>query len=186
MHLRGDAFTFEEKKRNFAYYEAITVRDSSLSAATQAVIAAEVGHLELAHDYLGETALVDLHNLADNTGDGLHIAALAGGWTALVAGFGGMRARDGHLNFAPGLPSGISRLAFRLRYRGRRLAVTVTADAATYELLEGPALQVTHYEEQVELADKPVELPILMRSSDQPPKQPPGCAPKRRASLRAI
>ena len=51
LHLRGDAFTPEEKARNFDYYEAITVRDSSLSACTQAVIAAEVGHLELAYDY---------------------------------------------------------------------------------------------------------------------------------------
>ena len=31
MHLRGDAFSAEEKARNFAYYEARTVRDSSLS-----------------------------------------------------------------------------------------------------------------------------------------------------------
>ena len=52
MHFRGDAFTPNQKARNFAYYEAITVRDSSLSACTQAVMAAEVGHLELAYDYL--------------------------------------------------------------------------------------------------------------------------------------
>ncbi len=32
MYLCGDAFTPEEKLRNFAYYDAITVRDSSLSA----------------------------------------------------------------------------------------------------------------------------------------------------------
>ncbi|MGH3804577.1 MAG: family 65 glycosyl hydrolase, partial [Pseudonocardiaceae bacterium] len=35
MHLRGDAFTPEQKARNMAYYEARTVRDSSLSACTQ-------------------------------------------------------------------------------------------------------------------------------------------------------
>ena len=63
LHLRGDAFTAEEKERNFAYYEALTVRDSSLSACTQAVVAAEIGHLELAYDYLGEAALVDLADL---------------------------------------------------------------------------------------------------------------------------
>ena len=76
MHLRGDAFTPEQKARNFAYYEARTVRDSSLSAAPQAVIAAEVGHLDLAHDYWAETAFTDLHNLHDNVDDGVHIAAL--------------------------------------------------------------------------------------------------------------
>src|SRR2546430_4555137 len=32
LHLRGDAFTPEEKLRDFDYYEGLTVRDSSLSA----------------------------------------------------------------------------------------------------------------------------------------------------------
>src|SRR5205823_10955024 len=63
LHLRGDAFSNEAKARDFAYYEALTVRDSSLSAGTQAVIAAEVGHLELAYDYFAEAALIDLDDL---------------------------------------------------------------------------------------------------------------------------
>ena len=63
LHLRGDAFTPEEKARDFDYYERLTVRDSSLSACTQAVVAAEVGHLGLAFDYLRETALIDLRDL---------------------------------------------------------------------------------------------------------------------------
>ena len=45
LYLRGDAFTLEEKRRNFDYYESLTVRDSSLSACVQAIVAAEVGHL---------------------------------------------------------------------------------------------------------------------------------------------
>jgi alpha,alpha-trehalose phosphorylase len=32
MHLFSSAFTSEQKARNFAYYERLTVRDSSLSA----------------------------------------------------------------------------------------------------------------------------------------------------------
>ena len=95
MHLRGDAFTAEQKARNFAYYEALTVRDSSLSACTQAVIAAEVGHVELTYDYFGEAALMDLDDLERNTRDGVHIAALAGPWIAAVNGLGGMRDHDG-------------------------------------------------------------------------------------------
>src|SRR5207248_8373242 len=126
LYLRGDAFSDEEKARNFAYYEALPVRDSSLSACTQAVIAAEVGHLELAHDYLAEAALMDLHDVQHNTRDGLHMASLAGAWTALVAGFGGMRTRSDTLALSPRLPGGITRLNFRLRYRGRRLHVAIT------------------------------------------------------------
>ena len=91
MHLRGDAFTAEEKARNFAYYEALTVRDSSLSSSTQSIIAAEVGLLQLAHDYLGEAALMDLHDLEHNVRDGVHMGSLAGAWLAVVHGLGGMR-----------------------------------------------------------------------------------------------
>ncbi len=137
MHWRGDAFTAEQKARNFAYYERRTVRDSSLSACTQAVIAAEVGHLELAHDYLGEAALMDLHDLHDNTRDGLHIASLAGAWLALVAGFGGMRDHDGELSFAPRLPGRINRLEFSLLWRGLRLRVDVRSNEVTYSLRNG-------------------------------------------------
>src|ERR687890_647424 len=95
LYLRGDAFSAEEKARDFEYYEALTVRDSSLSAFVQAVVAAEVGHLELAYDYFGEAALLDLDNLHHNTRDGVHLASLAGAWIAAVAGFGGMRDHGG-------------------------------------------------------------------------------------------
>ena len=87
------------------------MRDSSLSACTQAVIAAEVGHLELAYDYLAEAALIDLDDLEHNTRDGLHIASLAGTWIGAVAGFGGMRDHDGVLSFTPRLPERLTRLA---------------------------------------------------------------------------
>ncbi len=70
LWLRGDAFTAEEKRRAFDYYEAITVRDSSLSASAQAVVAAEVGHLDLAWEYLREAALTDLDDLHHNAGAG--------------------------------------------------------------------------------------------------------------------
>ena len=181
LHLCSEAFTYEQKLRDFAYYEAITVRDSSLSACTQAVVAAQLGHLDLAHDYLGEAALVDLGDLAHNTKDGIHLASLAGAWQALVEGFGGMHARDKHLAFAPRLPSSLGRLAFRVRYRGRRISVTVRNSTATYELLDGPPLTITHHGEDTELKSKPVRknlppAPRLVR-----PVQPPGREPRRRA-----
>src|SRR2546421_4115632 len=112
MQLQSDAFTLEQKMRSFAYYEPLTVRDSSLSANTQAVLAAEVGQLDLAYDYLGEAALVDLNDLHHNVRDGVHMASLAGAWTALVAGFGGMRLENSSLCFSPRLPDALRRLAF--------------------------------------------------------------------------
>ncbi|MGH9211054.1 MAG: glycoside hydrolase family 65 protein [Acidimicrobiales bacterium] len=181
MHLQGHAFTWEEKDRNFTYYEALTVRDSSLSACTQAVIAAELGHLELAHDYLGEAALVDLADFGHNTRDGLHMASLAGAWTALVEGFGGMRARKRRLTFAPRLPPRITRLAFRVRYRGRRICVTAHPGEVVYELLEGPPITITSHDQDVALGDERVRqsIPPLLRIDR--PVQPPGREPRRRS-----
>ena len=177
MHLRGDGFTAEQKSRNFSYYEALTVRDSSLSACTQSVIAAEVGHLELAHDYLAEAALMDLHDVQHNTRDGLHMASLAGAWTALVAGFGGMRMRDDTLAFAPRLPSGISRLNFRLRYRGRRLGVAITQREVRYELLEGEPMPLINHGVQHTLEDKPLACDVPPIQAGPAPHQPLHRAP---------
>ncbi|PRY24709.1 glycoside hydrolase family 65 protein [Pseudosporangium ferrugineum] len=144
MMLRGDAFSAEEKRRNFAYYEARTVRDSSLSAPAQAVLAAETDHLELAYDYAAEAALLDLRSGGEASGDGLHIAACAGAWIALVQGFGGLRDHDGHLSFAPRLPERLPRLRFSLRWRESRLRVTVEHTRVTYAV-SGADLTFHHH-----------------------------------------
>ena len=185
LHVRGDAFTDEEKARAFAYYERLTVRDSSLSAPTQAVIAAEVGHLDLAYDYLCEAALIDLDDLQRNTRDGLHIASLAGTWIGVVAGFGGMRDHDAKLSFAPRLPRAITRLSFRMTYRGRRLLVEVVHDQATYSFDDGEPLALLHHgEEQTLKAGEPLVLPLPPVPIVEPPEQVPGRAPRRRGEER--
>jgi alpha,alpha-trehalose phosphorylase len=183
LHVRGDAFTDEEKARDFAYYEALTVRDSSLSASTQAVVAAEVGHLELAYDYFAEAALVDLHDLAGNTASGVHLASLAGAWSAAVAGFGGMRDHDGKLTFAPRLPARLQRLAFRLIFRGHHIKVEATKTEATYTLLEGESLELRHHGETITATKgKPVTSAIPPAPVRPTPVQPPGRSPRRRGT----
>jgi len=152
MALCPDAFSAEQKRRNFSYYEALTVRDSSLAAGTQAVIAAEVGDVQLAYDYLAEAVLLDHHDIERNTADGLHLAALAGGWMAAIAGLAGARQCDGCLSFAPRLPEPLSRIAFPFAFRGRVIRVEISASAATYELRSGPALSIEHWGSPLQLA----------------------------------
>ncbi|MET9226367.1 glycosyl hydrolase family 65 protein [Lentzea sp. NPDC003310] len=180
MHVRGDAFTDEEKARNFAYYEARTVRDSSLSAGTQAVLAAEVGHLGLAFDYLVEAAFTDLHDLHGNVNNGLHMASLAGAWTALVAGFGGMRDHGGELTFAPRLPDALTRFSFRMVFQGTRIAVDVREGEATYRVVDGTELTTRHHGEAITItADAPVTRPIPKAPDLERPKSPFGREPRR-------
>ncbi|HWW90265.1 MAG TPA: glycosyl hydrolase family 65 protein [Solirubrobacteraceae bacterium] len=181
MHFRSDAFSDEEKLRNFDYYEALTVRDSSLSACTQAVIAAEVGHMELAFDYFGEAALIDVDDIEHNTRDGLHIASLAGAWLAAVAGFGGMRHHGTTLTFKPRLPRELMRLSFGLGFRGRQLRVEVSQKQATYTVTAGEPLDIVHYDEQISVpAEKPQKRPIPRLVAREAPRQPKGRAPIRR------
>ena len=172
LYVCGDRFDAEQKRRDFDHYEAITVRDSSLSASTQAIVAAEVGHLDLAYDYFRETAFVDLRDLNENTAGGLHLASLAGAWLVAVAGFGGMRDHGELLAFAPRLPPRLSRLSFRLVYRGRRLRVDVGRDAARYELLAGEPLELLHHGERAK-----VESGSPQNLACPPPAQPPPVAP---------
>ncbi|MGD0556842.1 MAG: glycosyl hydrolase family 65 protein [Streptosporangiaceae bacterium] len=184
MQMRPDAFSHEQTVRNFNYYEALTVRDSSLSACTQAVIAAEVGQLDLAYDYLAEAALMDLQDREHNTRDGLHMASLAGAWTALVGGFGGMRcgpdgiSGPGIVAFSPRLPPGLASLAFRVRYRGRLLMVETRGDQVRYSLLDGDSIDLAHHGQEFTLGTDPVSMPIPPIEAGPRPAQPFGRAPQ--------
>ena len=122
---------------------------------------------------------MDLDDLEHNVRDGVHIASLAGSWTALVAGFGGMRQFGGSLSFAPRLPHQLSRLAFQIIFQSSRLRVEISRTEATYRVLSGSALQVRHHGAEITVApNQPVTRPIPPLGEVGPrPLQPPGCEP---------
>jgi alpha,alpha-trehalose phosphorylase len=182
MHWCGDAFTAMEKARAFSYYEELTVRDSSLSACSQAILAAEVGQLDLAHDYLHEAALMDLRDLEHNTRDGLHVASLAGAWLGVVCGYGGLRDHGGRLSFAPRLPPSLHRLTFTLRWRGDKVRVEITPERASYtvDAAPGSMVELSHHGDALAVGagapvtrDIPPSRPLTPRPT-QPAGRPPG------------
>ncbi len=181
LFMCGDEFDPAQKAADFDYYEPLTVRDSSLSAAIQAVVAAEVGHLGLAYDYWGEAALMDLVDLEHNTSDGVHIAALAGAWIAAVNGFGGMRDHGGELSFRPQLPPGTTRLAFTICWHGGRLSLSITEGHALYKWVDGTSVSFRHYDTEVKLGtgeERSMSLPpVTLRPA---PRQPLHREPWRR------
>ena len=142
--LAGDNVDRATKRRSFDYYEAITVHDSTLSASTFAILAAEVGYSEKARRYFLDTLRVDLDDLHANTGHGAHMAAMAGSWLALAWGFGGLRVANGRIEFDPMLPANWRGYRFGIVWKGRRITVTVDAKAAHYALLDGTPLQIAH------------------------------------------
>jgi trehalose/maltose hydrolase-like predicted phosphorylase len=180
----GDAFSAEDAARNVDYYERRTVRDSSLSACVQAVLAAQVGHLELAHDYTYEAATIDLLDLHHNTRDGVHIASLAGTWIALVVGFGGLRAGEIGPGFDPQLPDGLTRLSFRLQWRDQRIAVDISPYAVTYRASGDAPLTIVHAGESISLVPEEPQTRRLKRRKPllDRPTQPPGREPQARSN----
>jgi alpha,alpha-trehalose phosphorylase len=123
IFMAGDAFSQDQKRANFEYYNKLTTGDSSLSACVESIIAAEIGEAQRALDNFLFALRVDLADVAGNASDGVHIAAAGGMWQALVCGFGGVRDRDGELLIDPRLPRSWRSLQYSLRFHGRQLRI---------------------------------------------------------------
>jgi alpha,alpha-trehalose phosphorylase len=153
MFLLGDEFSEDAKRRNFDYYDPLTTGDSSLSACIQSIVAAEIGYMDKAIQYGRYALLMDLADVGQNVSDGCHIASMGGTWMVLVYGFAGMRDYDGHLSFRPRLPKELKALRFPLSIQGRTLDVAIDKESATYTLRAGPELVISHWDEQLTLAE---------------------------------
>jgi len=161
MFLLGREFSWEEKKRNFDYYDPLTTGDSSLSVSIQSILASEIGYAEKAYDYFRYGVVMDLADVGGNVRDGAHIASIGGTWMALVYGFSGMRDHDGRVSFDPKLPEGWSRFKFPLTIRSQTLEVDITHESATYLLRSGSELVIEHQGQQVRLSvGQPVSVEI--------------------------
>jgi maltose phosphorylase len=120
-----DDFDRESIMRHFDFYEPLTVHESSLSSCIHSILAASLGRQEKAYEMYLRTARLDLDDYNNDTCDGLHITSMGGTWMAFVQGFGGMRVRDGQLNFKPFIPEGWNSYSFRLNFRGSHLELTM-------------------------------------------------------------
>jgi maltose phosphorylase len=141
-------FLFEERfdketiKRNFDFYEPMTVHESSLSPCVHAILASVIGYKEKAYEMYLRTARLDLDDYNNDTEDGCHITSMAGTWMSVVKGFGGMRVRNGQLQFTPFIPAQWKSYSFRLEFRGRVVTLKVTQTGATASLESGEPLKV--------------------------------------------
>ena len=160
--LQGDEFTEDEKRRDFEYYDALTTGDSTLSASTQSIVAAEVGYRDLALQYFYSGLFVDLADLHQNAADGVHVASAGGVWSMLVFGFGGMRDYLGRFTFEPRLPENWESLTFRVTIHGSRLKVRVEHAHVTLTVEEGTPVTVSVRGREVAVsAGAPMRVPLL-------------------------
>ncbi|GEP18960.1 glycoside hydrolase family 65 protein [Pediococcus argentinicus] len=144
-------FTPEQKKRNFDFYEPLTVHESSLSASVHAILAADLHYEDKAVEMYARTARLDLDNYNNDTVDGLHITSMTGSWLAIVQGFAGMRVQDGMLSFKPFVPKQWGSYKFHVNFRGRLLKITVDRDGSRIDLLKGEPMVIKLNDQELEL-----------------------------------
>lgn len=149
----SDQFSIEQKKRDFDFYEPITVHDSSLSACIFSIMANEVGYPEKAYDYFIQTARLDLDNCQQNSELGIHMANMAGTWMCVINGFAGLRTTGGRLIFQPRLPKQWHGLTFKLNWQGCVLAIHCTNSSTKYSLVSGELLDLIHFGKQITLIE---------------------------------
>ena len=184
LFLRGDAFTLEQKRADFEYYDPITTGDSTLSSVVQSIIAAEVGYHELALRYFYQSLFVDLADLHANTSDGVHVASTGGVWSALVYGFGGLRDYGGTYRVDPRLPEAWTSLTYRVTLHGARVRVQVEREQVTLTLETGEMARLTVRGKEVQVTpDEPVVVP-LDGQGPAAARRAAGVGPRRRTTCR--
>lgn len=152
MFLLSEYFTREEMKRNFDFYETVSVHESSLSACIFSIVADAIGYNDVAYKYFMTTSRLDLDDYHANVNAGYHCANMAGTWMSMLFGFGGMRIRDGKLSFAPVLPEKWNSYRFRVLFRGRLIEVKVDREGAHYRLVRGEALSIVSYGKEITIS----------------------------------
>lgn len=152
MYFLNDRYSMDEKRRNFEFYEPMTVHESSLSPCVHSILAAELGMEEKAYEMYNRTARLDLDNYNNDTEDGLHITSMTGSWLAIVQGFAGMRTANETLSFAPFIPSTWTNYSFKIVYRKHRLTIEINQSNVVITQ-NGPTLQLKLYGNEVTLPE---------------------------------
>jgi maltose phosphorylase len=142
IYLFEDDFSLETIKKNFDFYEPMTVHESSLSPCVHVILASKIGYKEKAYELYLRTARLDLDDYNNDTEEGLHITSMAGTWMSVIKGFGGMRVKDGKLHFAPYIPEQWKSYSFRLEFRGRVIKIKVGKEKVDTILESGEPLEI--------------------------------------------
>ena len=163
MFLLGHEFSWEQKKRNFDYYDPLTTGDSSLSACIHGILSVELGYLDRAVELIRYAALMDLADVGGNVKDGAHIASMGGTWMTVVYGLAGLRDHGGRISFNPKIPPQPEGVRFPLTVRGQMFEVDIKKDTVTYSLKKGDGLTIYHGDKEIRLSKgQPVKITVAV------------------------
>jgi len=118
-------FDIETIRRNFDFYEARCVHESSLSPYIHSVVASKLQNIEKAYELYLRTARLDLDDYNKEAHEGLHITSMAGSWLAIVQGFAGMRVKKGTLICNPILPKQWKSYTFYILFQNATFQISI-------------------------------------------------------------
>ncbi|MES2872532.1 MAG: family 65 glycosyl hydrolase domain-containing protein, partial [Bacteroidota bacterium] len=152
LYFFEDDFDKETLQRNFDFYEARTVHESSLSPCIHSILASRLEDEKRAYEFYLRTARLDLDDYNNDTEDGLHITSMAGTWMSLTEGFAGMKVRNDILIFSPFLPEKWASFSFSLTFRNAALNVKVGRKAVSIINRSEKDVKVKVYDTEYHLA----------------------------------
>jgi len=142
LYFFEDDFDLKTIKRNFDFYEARTVHESSLSPCVHSILAAKIGDIEQAYRLYVRTSRLDIDDYNNEVAEGLHITSMAGSWLSIVEGFGGMRMKGDLLSLNPMMPESWTGYSFKIWFRDRVLLIRVKKGKVSIILEEGNAMEL--------------------------------------------
>jgi maltose phosphorylase len=151
LYVFEDKYDTETIKRNFEFYESMTVHESSLSACIHSILASRIGNIEKAYELYLRTARLDLDDYNNEVGDGLHITSMAGTWLAIVEGFGGMRILDDKVHVNPLIPDQWKSYSFNVRFRGILFEVIVNHKGLIINNLSDKVLKIVIFGKEYQI-----------------------------------
>jgi maltose phosphorylase len=142
IYFLEDQFDKETIKRNYDFYEPMTVHESSLSACIHSIIAAKLGDEKRSYEFYLSASRLDLDDYNDDSDEGLHITSMGGTWMTVTQGFGGMRIKDNKLSFEPFMPEKWKSFAFKINFRGSLLNVSIDKQNVNIENKGNNSLEI--------------------------------------------
>jgi trehalose/maltose hydrolase-like predicted phosphorylase len=139
--LLPEEFPGAMAETNFRHYEPRCAHGSSLSSGFHALVAARLGDPEMALHFLRQTAALDL-DLDPNSAGGVRIAGLGALWQSIILGFAGLDLMGDTLAIDPKLPPQWRSLSFRVRWRGRSVAIRIAGSTVQVTQTNGEAMEM--------------------------------------------
>ncbi|MGU8452297.1 glycoside hydrolase family 65 protein [Clostridium perfringens] len=164
MYLHSNLFSIEELRKNYDFYQEVTLHHSSLSTCIFGILASQIGYDEEAYKYFSQSARMDLDDYHNNFYAGIHAANMAGTWQGIVNGFSGLRTNKGILELNPTIPKEWNAYSFKIFYKKNLLEIKISKDEIEIRLLEGENLELYVYGEKVyiENLSKIIKIPTKL------------------------